>query len=169
MITQRPMITVRPAKPPDNGALADVFADGWRNAYTGIIPYGHLDRMIRARDASWWRNAIRRNNDILVLEVSSVVAGYATLGPSRHRTRHQGEIYELYLNPVYQGLGLGEHLFEACRQFLDVRRLDGLIVWSLADNDAACDFYSRRGGRPVAETRENFGKTQLAKIGFGWQ
>jgi ribosomal protein S18 acetylase RimI-like enzyme len=128
----------------------------------------HLDRMIRARDRQWWQNAVRRDGDILVLEVSSVIAGYATFGNSRHRTLHQGEIYELYLAPVYQGLGLGEHLFEASRQSLDQRNLNGLIVWALADNTAACDFYWRRGGRPVGEIKEQFGGTKLSKIGFGW-
>jgi hypothetical protein len=32
---------------------------------------------------------------------------------------------------------------------LDMRKLNGLIVWALLDNTAACDFYWRRGGRPI--------------------
>ena len=70
------------------------------------------------------------------------------IGSSRQRGPYQGEIYELYLDPIYQGLGLGEHLFEGCRHTLDMRKLNGLIVWALLDNTAACDFYWRRGGRP---------------------
>ena len=72
------------------------------------------------------------------------------IGSSRQRAPYQGEIYELYLDPIYQGLGLGEHLFEGCRHALDMRKLNGLIVWALLDNTAACDFYWRRGGRPIA-------------------
>ena len=41
-----------------------------------------------------------------------------------------------------------------------------LIVWSLADNQGALDFYWRRGGRPVAETVELIGGAKLKKIAF---
>jgi ribosomal protein S18 acetylase RimI-like enzyme len=168
MITDRPLIKVRRARAADADALAAVFAACWRNAYTGIIPYMHLEQLIRARDDTWWENAIKREGDILILDVSGIVAGYATFGRSRHRTKHRGEIYELYLAPVYQGIGLGEYLFEACRQSLDMQNLNGMIVWALADNQAACDFYWRRGGRAVAEVKEQFGSAKLSKIGFGW-
>ena len=96
------------------------------------------------------------------------LAGYATLGNSRQRGRYQGEIYELYLDPLYQGLGLGEHLFEGCRHALDMRRLDGLIVWALLGNTSACDFYWRRGGRPVASTFTRIGGARLEKVAFAW-
>jgi GNAT superfamily N-acetyltransferase len=170
MITDRPLVKVRRAKPGDAAALASVFCESWRGAYTGIIPFMHLQRMIRARDMTWWQNAIRRDGDILVLEVASVVAGYATFGPVRNRktTRPMGEIYELYLLPVYQGLGLGEYLFEACRQSLDVRKMNGLVVWALAANEMAREFYLRRGGRPAGESIETVGPVKLPKTGFRW-
>ena len=66
-------------------------------------------------------------------------------------------------------LGFGEHLFEACRHQLDQRKLKGLIVWALFENTPAIDFYWRRGGRPVAEAREKFGKAELNKIAFVWK
>ncbi len=170
MITDRPLVKVRPAKPGDATALANVFCESWRSAYMGIIPFTHLQRMIRGRDATWWQNAIRREGDILVLEVASVVAGYATFGTARNlKTLHpMGEIYELYLLPVYQGLGLGEHLFEACRQSLDARKMNGLVVWALAGNEMAREFYMRRGGRPAGEVVEMLGPVKLAKTGFRW-
>ena len=57
-----------------------------------------------------------------------------------------------YLDPVHQGLGLGEHLFEGCRHALDMRKLNGLIIWALLDNTQACDFYwrARRPARSPA-------------------
>lgn len=169
MIVESPLIKIRRATPDDSEALASVFCDCWRNAYAGIIPALHLDRMIQGRDQKWWRRAIKRDGELLVLDVSSTVAGYATFGLSRGSRSYQGEIYELYLTPVYQGLGFGEHLFEASRSYLDQRSLKGLIVWALADNQKAIDFYWNRGGRPVAEIKEQFGNTKLAKIAFGWR
>jgi ribosomal protein S18 acetylase RimI-like enzyme len=124
--------------------------------------------MIKRRGADWWRSTIKSGNGVLVLQVSGIVAGYATLGAARARGMQEGEIYELYITPTHQGLGFGELLFEACRNQLDTRQLSGLIVWALADNDRAAEFYWRRGGRPVGSGFERFGDKRLKKIAFAW-
>ncbi len=88
--------------------------------------------------------------------------------PPARAAPYQGEIYELYIAPEHQGVGLGEHLFEASRFALDRRRLRGLVVWVLAQNTIATDFYWRRGGRPMKQVIENVGGKKLEKIAFGW-
>jgi GNAT superfamily N-acetyltransferase len=162
-------VSVRSGKPADAKALARIFKEAWLLAYRGIIPHLHLDSMIRQRTAEWWRNALKSSDTLLVLEVAGTVAGYATIGSSRHRLPYQGEIYELYLDPVYQGLGLGEHLFEGCRHALDMKKLNGLVVWALLDNTGACDFYWHRGGRPVANAFTRIGGKRLEKVAFTWR
>lgn len=161
-------VKVRKPKLSDAKALSEIFRSSWSQAYRGILPYSHLDNMIRRRGTDWWRNAIRSGEEIILLEVSGQPAGYATVGPARTRGAQAGEIYELYLSPTYQGLGLGEHLFEACRHHLDLRRLKGLVVWVLAENTMASGFYWRRGGRPVSKAIERFGTSKLEKIAFTW-
>lgn len=165
-------IVVRKAVPSDATRLAEVFAESWRGAYRGIIPDIHLEDMIRRRGKAWWAGAIRAGDGLIVIDVGRKLVGYATFGLARSRTRRanaQGEIYELYLHPHFQGQGLGEHVFESCRHRLDMRGLDGLIVWALEDNSQATDFYWRRGGRPVAEAREKFGTAERNKIAFVWK
>lgn len=168
MLTDSTLINVRRARPSDCEDLARVFVDSWRNAYTGIIPHSTLERLTLRRDSAWWRNAAKTESHLLVMEVAGVIAGYATCGAARQPRREKGEIYEIYLAPVYQGVGLGEYLFEACRHQLDMRGLPGLVVWSLADNSAAIEFYRRRGGRPISKASERFGRVSLAKIALGW-
>ncbi len=168
MLTSSSSVRVRRARVADAKALAEVFRQSWVQAYRGIIPHTHLQNLIRRRGTAWWRSATRSGDDILVLEAGGKIAGYATLGPCRRRGLQQGEIFEIYLTPKYQGLGFGEHLFEACRNRLDQRLLRGLLVWALAENTGAIDFYWRRGGRPVARTTERIGSTSLEKIGFAW-
>ncbi len=168
MIGSRAQVRVRRGKLADAKPLADVFRESWELTYRGIIPHLHLETMIRRRSPEWWRTMIRSGDTLFVLEVAGQVAGYATCGVSRTRGAQQGEIYEIYLAPTYQGLGLGEHLFEACRHALDMRRLDGLLVWALADNAGAIDFYWRRGGRPIAKRADRIGGAKLAKLAFAW-
>jgi GNAT superfamily N-acetyltransferase len=169
MLGSHAKVRVRGGVAADAKALSRIFKDSWLLAYRGIIPHLHLDSMIRQRTPDWWRDTMKGGDGTLVLETGGTVAGYATLGASRHRGSYQGEIYELYLDPVYQGLGLGEHLFEGCRHALDMRKLNGLIVWALIDNTAACDFYWRRGGRPIASAFTRIGGARLEKVAFAWR
>jgi ribosomal protein S18 acetylase RimI-like enzyme len=165
-------IVVRRSKPSDAKALTRIFRESWRQAYRGVIPHHHLEGMITRRDATWWLGAIRSRESMLVLSLSREVAGYATLGLSRTRGRigrAEGEIYEIYMDPMHQGLGLGEHLFESCRHTLEMRGHAGLIVWALTENTGAMDFYWRRGGRPIARTTELIGGAKLEKIAFEWR
>lgn len=162
-------VSVRKGVAGDAKALSTVFRASWELAYRGIIPHLHLETMIRRRSAQWWSAAVRSGDSLLVLDVAGKVAGYVSCGPARARgSANQGEIYELYLDPHYQGLGFGERLFEAARHVLDQRRLKGLVVWSLIDNTPACHFYWRRGGRPVAKTVDRIGKKSLEKVAFTW-
>lgn len=168
MLSSSSQVRVRPGRLSDAKALADVFEQSWRHAYVGIVPPLQLDSLILRRGRRWWSSAIRSGDLILVLEVAGKICGYASCGPARQRTRYQGEIYEIYLAPDHQGLGFGELLFEACRNELDRLRLNGLVVWALAENDTANAFYWRRGGRPVGQTVERMGGCELQKVAFGW-
>jgi ribosomal protein S18 acetylase RimI-like enzyme len=169
MLQSRSDIRVRKGTQRDASLLADLFRQSWELAYRGIIPHLHLESMIRRRDSEWWKSAARGSDGLLVLDVAGTLAGYVTFGRARGRGRHQGEIYELYLAPTHQGLGFGEHLFEGARHALDQRRLNGLIIWALSDNEGACDFYWRRGGRPAAKTCDKVGGVKLDKIAYVWQ
>lgn len=168
MLGSRSDIKVRKGKPTDAKSVAETFRDSWLQAYRGIIPHLHLENMIRRRGADWWAGAIRSGDALMVIEQNGIVVGYATFGFSRTKGPYQGEIYELYITPAYQGLGLGEHLFEACRYALDERRLRGMLVWALTQNSNATDFYWRRGGRPVKQAFETIGGKKLEKLAFAW-
>ncbi|ODN72099.1 Phosphinothricin N-acetyltransferase [Methylobrevis pamukkalensis] len=162
-------IDIRRAKLQDAAAVAEVHDHAWRNAYRGILPGVDLERMVERRGPQWWQRAIRRKIHLLVLEVDRQIVGYATLGPSRMRSLpHKGEIYEIYLRPEYQGIGLGRRLFQAARSLLDDMRFKGLAVRALKANDTAVGFYRRLGGNALLETGERIGDSVLPVVVFGW-
>lgn len=168
MLHSTDKLSVRKGTPDDAPALAKLFRESWELSYRGVIPHLHLETMIRRRDAVAWRGALTGGDGLLILEVAGVVAGYTSFGKARGRSKYQGEIYELYIAPIYQGLGFGEYLFEAARHALDKRSLSGLIVWALADNEGAGEFYWRRGGRPVARSSDRIGGVRLKKTAYAW-
>ena len=159
---------VRRGRFSDAENLADIFPRAWRHTYCGIIPNSHLQLMADRRGTDWWRRAIRSQRGLAMLEVNDSVVGYALYGSTHIENRVRGEIFELYIEPDHQGLGFGELLFEFCRHRLDLRSLRGLIIWALAGNERAIDFYWRRGGRPFAEVCDVVGGRRLQKIGFSW-
>lgn len=168
MLSSGDRVAIRNARPRDAGRLVKIFADSWRQAYTGIIPHHHLQTLISRRHRRWWARTIKSGENIIVVDVNDTVAGYATFGPARAFRADRGEVYEIYLDPTHQGLGFGELLFEGCRVRLDRRKRNGLLVMSLSDNAPAIDFYWRRGGRPIATTSDTIGGAKLQKIIFAW-
>jgi ribosomal protein S18 acetylase RimI-like enzyme len=161
-------VRIRRAKIADAPALAGIFRDSWRATYQGVIPHTHLGNMIRRRGTARWRSSIRAGEMVLIIEFDGKNVGYATCGTARSRGAHKGEIYEIYLLPDFQGNGFGEYLFEACRFRLDERRLKGLVVWALAENTGAVNFYWQLGGRPLVSVYERIGGVRLEKIAFVW-
>ena len=106
------LIEVRPAKAADAAAVASTHDEAWRSAYQGIIPGAELEKLINRRGPQWWDSAIRKGSRVSVLVFGDKVAGYANYGRNRARSLHfEGEIYELYLRPEFQGLGFGRRLF----------------------------------------------------------
>lgn len=162
-------IDIRRAEQRDAAAIANVHLDAWQGAYAGIIPHRALTKMLNRRNTAWWANAIGRAATILVVEMGGQIVGYATLGRNRARQLPQeGEIYELYLAPEYQGIGLGSRLFSSAREMLGAHGLDGMVVWALEDNAGAVGFYEGAGGRDVAEGVEVFDSKALRKLAFVW-
>ncbi len=163
------VIETRRAIPCDATGIAEAHAESWKQAYSGIVPYKALSRMINRRGVSWWANAIRRSTVILVAELNNEIAGYATLGPNRVSTfPYEGEIYEIYLKPEYQGVGLGTQLFIDARQELMRRSYKGTVVWVLKDNLPALSFYENAGGKAAARGSEHFDNKRLEKIAYIW-
>jgi ribosomal protein S18 acetylase RimI-like enzyme len=163
------LIEIRRAKASDAKAVADTHDEAWRAAYQGVIPGLELDKLINRRGPDWWDSAIRKGSRIAILAFGDKVAGYANYGRNRARSLfYDGEIYELYLRPEYQGLGFGRRLFTSARRDLGQSGLKSMVVWALSDNDPAVEFYKALGGKAVARSSERFGEKSLDKVAFAW-
>lgn len=165
------LIDIRAVKPSDADALSQVHDEAWSTAYRGILPGVVLEKMLARRGPAYWQRVARqRSGGMLVLIFDGAIAGYATMGPNRtRRLTYGGEIYEIYLRPSHQGVGLGGRLFREARRVLASNRLEGLVVWALEDNHPACAFYSALGGVPAARSIETFGSRRLGKTAFAWR
>ena len=78
------VISIRNARPGDEGGIARVHDAAWRDAYLGIIPGRELERMIQRRGPTWWRQAILGGTRLLVLDFADRIAGLCELRAQPH-------------------------------------------------------------------------------------
>ncbi len=163
-------IRIRVAAAADAAGVAGVHDAAWMEAYRGIIPGAHLERMVQRRGSRWWGNAIAKGSRIAVLDFDDKIVGYASYGRNRATSLpYRGEIFELYLLPEYQGVGFGRRLFSAAQRELANHGLTSIVVWTLGDNERAVQFYEKLGGLMVGRAHETFGTVSRERLAFGWQ
>jgi ribosomal protein S18 acetylase RimI-like enzyme len=163
------VISIRAARPGDEAGIARVHDAAWREAYLGVIPGRDLERMIQRRGPTWWRRAILGGTRLTVLDFADQIAGYASYGRNRMPSLpFGGEIFELYLAPEYQGAGLGRRMFQWARSDLAAHGYGSFVVWALAGNERAIDFYQRLGGAVVRRAPERFGPETRERVAFGF-
>ena len=148
-------------------ALAIVLERCWTLRRRSVLPPG-LGEEVR----NWARSGQLDPSHLNALAGGSPLGELlASALAVRNRSRdlpQQGEVYELYIKPEYQGVGFGSRLFAAARQKLKSHGLKGLVVWALEENSGALDFYTSAGGRDVAEGVEVFDQKALRKVAFIW-
>ncbi|GAA0785565.1 GNAT family N-acetyltransferase [Roseibium denhamense] len=163
------MLNLRAAQTTDCEALAGIHNEAWLGAYRGVLNGLDLQKLISRRSEPWWQGALARGVNIQILAVSETPAGYATFGPCRLKaTGMEGEIYELYLKPEYQGLGFGRALFEHVRTTLANRSLSGLAIQVLSENEPARAFYRAMGGSRSGTSWYKIGSRRLEISIYTW-
>lgn len=157
--------SIRLLRPDDRPAIAALDAAAWREAYAGIIPGVALARVIATRQTEWQDG---RHAPALVVLQDDQPRGYATFGPARGQPGTAGEIFELYLMPEWQGIGLGARLFHAAGDALRTQGRTRLIVWSLMANARANAFYAAMGGQQGRAGQSQAGGTAVETLSWHW-
>lgn len=171
--SERQTRILRFARPGDGPGLARVYVESWRETYPGLLPDHVLVNMSPAHQAAQWEAQIRTagtQHAVLVIDLPGYgIAGLASLGHSRDRglVRYTGEVYALYVDPNYQGRGLGSALLTGAFRLLAERGYGSAVIWALAGNPARF-FYEAKGGRTIAERDGTLGGAPVREVAFGW-
>lgn len=149
---------VRPARPDEADALAQLAAVTLRAAFERGIPAAHLEPYL-ARSFTP-ANAAAELSDphvrLLVAEHAGELGGYAKLqlgpGPDEVVAARPIELVRMYLQPGWYGRGAGKALM-AC-SLDEARSLARDVLWLKVwdRNERARRFYSRWSFRDVGET-----------------
>ena len=166
------LTTVRTATATDAAGIARAHIDTWRDTYAGIIPTRILLKMSeRAHVAMWSAELARSRGDgtIVVADVAGAgVVGFGSCGRARiAKPPYVGEVFTLYVQPDYQGIGVGKCLLASLFRRLLAKDLPSALIWVLADNPARF-FYQAMGGALVAVRTQRLWGIELPESGYGW-
>jgi ribosomal protein S18 acetylase RimI-like enzyme len=163
-------ITIRPARPGDACGIAALDVETWRTTYAGVLSASYLVGLSERRREIGWRMVILREpRDVRVaVDMTGMILGYGSCGPSRSERHFPGEIFTLYVASDWQNQGIGRRLLIALFRRLAASGLDAAIVWVLRDNPARF-FYERLGGAQVSRKVIAVGGSQVEAIAYGWR
>ena len=151
-------IKIRPAEAKDAAAIAKVQVETWQDAYVGILPDRILLEMRAVRSAAQWSNAIAKNQVpgfFQVAEWEGRIVGFCQGGKRRQDIKAAGdeageiaEIYVLYVDPSFQGLGVGTAMLGRVVESLAEADYGALVLTVLSGNRSGVAFYEKHGGSP---------------------
>jgi ribosomal protein S18 acetylase RimI-like enzyme len=163
-------LSVRQARPVDAADLARIYIESWQDTYAGVLSNALLSAMSHKGQAARWQQTMRGPGAVLIAEDASVgPIGLASLGPARDKGLGlDGEIYTLYVDPAYLGMGAGRALLQASFSTLMNKKYRSCVIWSHARNNA-CYFYEAMGGKHVGTRLTRLVGEDTPEVAFGWK
>ena len=163
-----PTLSTRLARVEDARDLETLWKLCWGFTYRGVIPEKALEKLGAVRSDAWFVSAIEKGNRIRLVTFGNDIIGFSTYGRNRATGLNRGdgkdgEIYEIYVNPTYHGIGAGKLLLTDSLTDLADHDLDRTLIWFIADirdNNPLLGYCKTL----VAWSAEEFGDKMLQKV-----
>lgn len=142
------MIEIRYAQAGDAKALGEIHSLSWREAYKGIVPDGVLEAFTPEKRAAAFEWFITVRSSLMAAALcGGEAAGWVCFGKCRDEDApaSRGEVWGIYLNPVYWRRGIGSALIDWAVGELKKMGFTSLSLWVLEDNARARAFYEKQG------------------------
>ncbi|MGW4510056.1 N-acetyltransferase family protein [Streptomyces sp. NPDC004436] len=142
---------VRRAMGDDAVAVAGI----WLRSFAAALPSvrrAHTDDQVR----SWFQNIVVPGQETWVATVEESAVGMMVLGDA--------ELDQLYVDPAWQGQGIGGRLVELAKQ----RRPAGMALWTFQVNEAAQHFYQRHGFVAAERTNGHRNEEDESDVRYVW-
>lgn len=169
-------INLRRATVADAEAIAAVRIESWLATYRGMIPDAYLDSMQLAESIVHWRTILEalpgagERICVFVAESEGQVVGFASgmLLPEP-KLEMKAELTAVYLRPTWQRSGIGRRMVQKVARTLQAQGSNSLLVWVIAENAIARNFYEELGGALLLEQKFSWDGLDLMEAGYGWQ
>jgi GNAT superfamily N-acetyltransferase len=127
-------VTLRPARPEDAAAVAEIWRRGWRDGHLGHVP----DELVAIRtDESFDTRAAQRVADTAVAVVDGAVAGFVMVVDD--------EVEQVYLGADHRGTGVAATLLAEAERLVAAKGHRRAWLAVAVGNDRARRFYEKNG------------------------
>ena len=156
----------------DASGIAKVHISTWRSAYQGIMPDAFLrDLSIENRTTGWAKileaPAPKAHTYVAVLDKS--IVGFIGVGSNQSEEAivSQGELFALYVEPDFQGCGIGSKLMEKGIETLRYEGFTSAALWVAEENFSARAWYESRHWELNGQfDQRSFGEKSVKSIGY---
>ena len=166
-------VTIRRASVADAEAIARVRVDSWRASDRGIMPDAYLDGMKAEESTRMWTRVLAAASDAactFVAEIDGELVGFAAgITLAEPKLEFDAELSALYLLPSAQRAGIGRRLLMQVAATLAAAGAPDMLVWVLAKNRKARDFYEHLGAQLLAEQTFKWDELDLIEVAYGWR
>jgi GNAT superfamily N-acetyltransferase len=164
------VVDVREATAADKMAVARVHVRSWQQGYRDVVAQAYLDGL-RPEDMATryaFETMDLRGPYTLVAVDRDGIRGHITIGRSRDdHMVDSGEVWSLYVDPLYWGTGVGHVLIAAGCDRLSQAGHDAAILWVFSANMRARRFYERAGWTTDGVPRTDvFAGTSLQQVRY---
>lgn len=165
------LLKIKKATEFDIKAIANVYVNGWRTTYQGLVPEDYLDGLSYEDAEQKWLHFLDNDDEpfiYIVMNDKGTVIGFAA-GKSIDDKNFEGELYALYLLNECRGLGLGTQLVSAIAKHFKEEGITSMLVWVMKQNKSAVGFYERMGGKEYLQRKSKFGGKIVDDVAYGWK
>lgn len=143
---------VRQATPADASRLAEILVFGKRTAYRHIFNNDHVsfNELQVLSLALHYQNTAGALQGLFVYD-DGIVKGL--LHATRPGNMPALQLQQLYVDPFFQGQGIGRHLMQDFLQRAEDAHARSVFLWVLEENTHACRFYQSFGFIPSGKRK----------------
>jgi GNAT superfamily N-acetyltransferase len=152
------LFRLRRARRTDAEAIARVHIASWQTAYRGLIPEEALKAFDLPRCLIGWQRTLDAGAHVWLATEDELVVGFAEIRGC--------EVPVLYIHPGWWRLGLGSRLLRRALAEIGKNGHRQAMIWVLADNADARQFYSRHGGQAGEQRIIRLGRVELAEVRY---
>ncbi|MCB9235703.1 MAG: GNAT family N-acetyltransferase [Bacteroidia bacterium] len=161
----------RQAQMGDEARIAAIQLKGWKDAYAGILAADYLNNLDTRERVRVWREIIHyapSRSCLLVIECEREIVGFASGGVAHDQeNKYHGEIYSLYLQREFQGIGLGKELLLGMVNELKTRGFRQVEL-NVLKGSRTIGFYEKMGGEIIREDQTPIGGEYYPECVFFW-
>ena len=146
--------------------VQNVAKKSWYATYEGIIPREIQDSFLKHAYSDDMMEYRLKNSNMFVAEVEGEVIGFINF--SSLNENNESELSAIYINPEYQGYGIGTQLLQICTS--ELTKLKAIYLDVEKENKSGLSFYKKKEFEVVDEYDDNFDghilKTFRMKLGI---